>query len=125
MRLNPSMIAENLNFIKDAYFYTCRFEDVITVVSRIPLDARGRGSRLLLTLSFALLGRTSEMELARSELIAKYPSISAELLLNQDYIFARQREDLLLDWFRKARLPLCAADADLTSVLTLGAFLSA
>ena len=116
MRLSPSMTAENLNCIKDAYFFTCRFEDVIAVVSRIPLDARGRGSRLLLTLSYALLGRTSEMELARTELIAKYPSISAELLLNQDYIFARQQEDLLLDGFRKAGLPLCAADADLALI---------
>jgi TolB-like protein/tetratricopeptide (TPR) repeat protein len=114
MRLDPWMTAENLNCIKDAYFFARRFLDAIAVVSRIPENARGRGARLMLALSYALLGRTSDTERARAELLAAYPSISAELLLNQDWVSARrQEEDLLLEGFRAARLPLCAADADL------------
>jgi hypothetical protein len=68
---------ENLNCVKDAYFYAQRFQDLIAVVSRIPRDARGRGSRLLLTLSYALLGRTADAERARAEVLARYPSTSA------------------------------------------------
>ena len=70
---------------------------------------------MLLTLSYALLGRDDEAARARGELLAKYPSISAELLINQDWLFARpQEENLLFDGFRAAGLPLCALDADVT-----------
>jgi TolB-like protein/two-component SAPR family response regulator len=117
MRLDPWMTAENLNCVKDAYYYGRRFEDVIAVVSRIPLNARGKGARLLLTLSYALLGREKEMAQARAELLAAYPSISAELLLNQDWVYARtQEENFLLEGFRAAGLPLCASAADLAGI---------
>jgi TolB-like protein/tetratricopeptide (TPR) repeat protein len=117
MRLDPWMTPENLNCVKDAYFFGRRFQDAIAVVSRIPKDARGRGSRLMLTLSYALLGRSDEAERARAELLAAYPSISAELLLNQDWVSARpEEESLLLEGFRAARLPLCASDAELAAI---------
>ncbi|MGK9168695.1 hypothetical protein KXR53_20445 [Inquilinus limosus] len=119
MRLDPWMTAENLNAIKDAYFFAGRFEDVIAVVSRIPVDARGRGARLLLTLSYALLGRTSEAAKARADLLDHYPTMSAELLLNLDWAFARrEEEELFLEGFRAAGLPICAADADLAGIPT-------
>jgi hypothetical protein len=103
-----------LSAIKDAYFFSRRFEDAIALISRIPENARGRGARLLLTLSYALLGRDDEAARARADLLAKYPSISAELLINQDWLFARpQEENLLFDGFRAAGLPLCASDTDL------------
>lgn len=117
MRLDPWMTAENLNCVKDAYFFARRFQDVIAVVLRIPKDARGRGSRLLLTLSYAILGRVDDADRARTELLAAFPSISAELLLNQDWILARfEEENLLLEGFRAARLPLCATDTDLAGI---------
>src|SRR5262249_19370909 len=76
------------------------FQDVIAIASRIPREARGRGSRLLLTLSYALLGRIDDADYAHAKLFAAYPSISAELLLNQDWILARREEEhLLLDGF--------------------------
>src|SRR3546814_16192756 len=74
-------------------------------------------SDLLLTLSYALLGRVDEAAAARAELLAAYPSMSAELLLNQDWAFARTEEErLLLDGFRAAGLDLCASEADLAGV---------
>jgi TolB-like protein/Tfp pilus assembly protein PilF len=107
MRLDPWMTAENLNCVKDAYFFARRFEDVVAVVSRIPEDARGRGAWLLLTLSCAMLGRESEAAQAKAELLAKYPSISAERLMSEEWRFARaEEENLFLNGFRKARLPL-------------------
>src|SRR5262249_33574516 len=86
-----------------------RFEDVIAVASRIPQNARGLGTRLLLTLSYALLGRKQEADRARAELLAHYPSVSAELLLSQDWILARDQEALVLEGFPAAKLPLCAS----------------
>jgi tetratricopeptide (TPR) repeat protein len=107
LRLDPRMSAENLGCVKDAYFFARRFEDVVAIISRIPQDGRGRGSRLLLTLSYALLRRQEEMARARTELLAAYPSISAELLMNEDWRFAREEEKaLLLDGFRAAGLPV-------------------
>src|SRR3546814_21063053 len=74
-------------------------------------------SDLLLTLSYALLGRVDEAAAARAELLAAYPSMSAELLLNQDWAFARTEEErLLLDGFRAAGIDLCASEADLAGV---------
>jgi TolB-like protein/Tfp pilus assembly protein PilF len=117
MRLDPWMTPENLNCVKDAYFFARRFEDVIAIVSGIPREARGRGARLFLTFSYALLGRENEAARARAELLASYPSISAELLLNQDWICARpQEENLLLEGFRAAHLPVCASNDDLAAI---------
>jgi len=110
LRLDPGMTAENLNCVKDAYFFARRFEDVIAVASRIPQNARGLGIRLLLTLSYALLGRKQEADRARTELLAHYPSVSAELLLSQEWRMARDQEALFLEGFRAAKLPLRAGD---------------
>lgn len=111
LRLDPGMTAENLNCIKDAYFFARRFEDVIVVASRIPQNARGLGIRLLLTLSYALLGRRQETDRARTELLAHYPWVSAELLLSQDWRLAAAQEALFREGFRAAKLPLRAAEA--------------
>src|SRR3546814_1265785 len=50
MLLDPWMTAENLNCVKDAYFFARRFQDVVAIIARIPRGARGRGSQVLLTL---------------------------------------------------------------------------
>src|SRR3546814_13605959 len=107
------MTAENLNCVKDAYFFARRFQDVVAIIARIPRGARGRGSQVLLTLSYALLGRVDEAAAARAELLAAYPSMSAALLLNLDWAFARPEEErLLLDGFGAAGLVLSASEAD-------------
>jgi hypothetical protein len=111
------MTPENLNCINDAYFFARRFEDTIAVVSQIPLEARGRGARLMLTMSYALLGRANEAVQARAELLKNYPTISAELVLNTGWAMARpQEENLVLEGFRAAGLPLCASQADLAPI---------
>lgn len=117
LRLDPWMTPENLNCVKDAYFFARRFDDAISAMSGIPSEARGRGTRLMLTLCYALLGRKIEAARARSELLKKYPRISAELLLNQDWVCARkEEEELLLAGFRTADLPLFASDIDLSGI---------
>src|SRR3546814_19727930 len=47
MLLDPWMTAENLNCVKDAYFFARRFQDVVAIIARIPRGARGRGSQVL------------------------------------------------------------------------------
>src|SRR3546814_4714731 len=74
MLLDPWMTPENLNCVKDAYFFARRFQDVVAIIARIPRGARGRGSQVLLTLSYALLGRVDEAAAARAELLAAYRS---------------------------------------------------
>jgi hypothetical protein len=50
-------------------------------------------------------------------MLAHYPTISAEQMLNQGYVFTRpQEEKLFLDGFRTTYLPVCAADADLAKI---------
>jgi hypothetical protein len=72
----------------------------------------------MLTLSYALLGRTDEMMRSRVELLAAYPSISAELLLNQLYIVARPEDEaLFVEGFRAAGIPVCASDANLAQIV--------
>ncbi len=117
LRIDPRASSGSLNTIKDAYFLARRFEDTVAVISRIPEDARSRGSRLYLTFSYALLGHREEAERARAELLAKYPTMSAELLLNTGWAFARPEDEMLfLDGFRATQLPVCGADADLAKM---------
>jgi hypothetical protein len=47
-------------------------------------------------------------------IVAKYGSVSAELWLNQGFVFGRQRErDLFVESFRKLDLPVCAGEEEL------------
>lgn len=115
LRLDPLATSGTLNTIKDAYYFARRFDDAVTVISRVPSDARSRGARLLLTLSLALLGRENETRRARTELLAAYPNISAELLLNEGWAFDRERDlQLFLDGFDAAGLPRCASVDELS-----------
>jgi TolB-like protein/Flp pilus assembly protein TadD len=117
LRLDPLANSGTLNTIKDAYFFARRFEDTVTVISRVPPDARSRGARLLLAMSLALLGRKDELKQARDELLKAHPNMSAELLLNQGWKFDRAEDQkFFLDGFAAVGLPLCATDADLAKI---------
>jgi tetratricopeptide (TPR) repeat protein len=114
LRIDPRADAGTLLTIKDAYFFTRKFDKLILIVTRVPEAGRTRGSRLFLAFSYALLGRKEEAERARAVVLAHYPTISAEQMMNQGWAFARpQEQNLFLDGFRATNLPVCAADADL------------
>jgi hypothetical protein len=83
------------------------------VVDKMVAAHRGR----IFNTAGALLGRTEAAVRASAELLAEYPSISAELLENQGWAFTRpQEENLFLDGFRSAGVALCASDADLAKI---------
>jgi TolB-like protein/class 3 adenylate cyclase/tetratricopeptide (TPR) repeat protein len=117
LRIDPRADTATLLTIKDAYFYTRRFDKLIAVVASVPENARSRMSRLYLAFSYALLGRKDEAERATAVVLSRYPNISAELLLNQGFTFARpQEEKLFLDGFRATGVALCASEADLAAI---------
>ena len=114
LRLDPLATSGTLNTIKDAYFFSSRFEDAIAVISRVPPESRSRGSRLFLAFSLAFVGREDEARRARDLVLAAYPEISAELLLNQGWAFEREEDlRLFVDGFSAADIPVCATAEDL------------
>jgi TolB-like protein/Tfp pilus assembly protein PilF len=108
LRLDPRMTPANLSGVADAYYVAQRHEDTIDVVMRMPEEQRMRSSWVFLAASYARLGRTEEAAEAKAKLLKAFPSVSAERVLNEDYVYARQEdEDLFVDGFRVAGLPVC------------------
>jgi TolB-like protein/Tfp pilus assembly protein PilF len=108
LRLDPRMTPANLTGVHDAYYMAQRYEDTIDIVMRMPEEQRARSSWVFLAASYARLGRTEEAAEAKAKLLKAFPNVSAERVLNEDYVFARkQDEDLFVDGFRVAALPVC------------------
>ena len=102
------MTSANLTGVHDAYYMAQRYEDTIDVVMRMPEEQRSRSSWVFLAVSYARLGRTEEAAEARVKLLEAFPEVSAERMLNEDYVYARQEdEDFFVDGFRVAGLPVC------------------
>jgi tetratricopeptide (TPR) repeat protein len=108
LRLDPRMTTTNLVGVHDAYYMAKRYEDTIDVVMRMPEEQRQRSSWVFLTASYARLGRTEEAAEARAKLLKAFPNVSAERVINEDYVYARKKdEDFFVDGFRVAGLPVC------------------
>jgi hypothetical protein len=74
----------------------------------MPEEQRSRSSWVFLAVSYARLGRTQEAADARAKLLKAFPEVSAERMLNEDYVYAREEDqDLFVDGFRVAGLPVC------------------
>jgi TolB-like protein/class 3 adenylate cyclase len=117
VRLDPRMPPGLLRGVKDAFFLAREFERTIDAVLRMPEDGRSRGSVFMLAVSYAFLGREREAEAAKAVFVARYGSVSAELWLNQGFVFGRERErDLFVESFRKLGLPVCAGEEELKTV---------
>jgi hypothetical protein len=85
-------------------------------VIRIPEEHRGRSSWVFLTASYARLGRTEEAGETKAKLLEAFPNVSAERIVNEDYLYARKGdEDLFVDGFRIASLPICMTRAEIAS----------
>jgi TolB-like protein/tetratricopeptide (TPR) repeat protein len=108
LRLDPRMTPANLSGAKDAYYMARRYEDTIDAVMRMPKEHRSRDSWVFLAASYARLNRTQEAATARAELLQAFPTVSAERMVNEDYVYARKEdEDFFVDGFRIAGLPVC------------------
>jgi TolB-like protein/class 3 adenylate cyclase/tetratricopeptide (TPR) repeat protein len=108
LRLDPRMTPANLSGAKDACYMARRYEDTIDAVMRMPEEHRGRDSWVMLAGSYGQLGRTEEAAEARAKLLKAFPNVSAERVINEDCVYARQEdEDFFVDGFRVAGLPVC------------------
>jgi hypothetical protein len=108
LRLDPRMTPANLSGAKDAYYMARRYEDTIDAVMRMPEEHRGRDSWVMLVGSYARSGRTTDAAGAKAKLLQAFPNVSAERVVNEDYVYARQEdEDFFVEGFRIAGLPVC------------------
>jgi tetratricopeptide (TPR) repeat protein len=111
-RLNPYYPTFYNNAI-DAYYATGRFDQVITRVRRTIGDPL-LWAQAVLVMSYAQLGRQTEAEAAKTELLRRYPEFSWERTLS-DFggIPDQPTLALYLDGARKAGLNECATQAEL------------
>ena len=80
-RLDPRMLPGNIAGVTFAYFFTRRFDDVLAALVRIPREGFNRRLTFVQAATLAQLGRTTEVGAAKDFLLALYPNISAELVL--------------------------------------------
>jgi TolB-like protein/tetratricopeptide (TPR) repeat protein len=119
IRLDPRMTAGNLNGCKDSYFIAQRYEDTIATVYRMPEKSRSRDSWAFLTASLARVGRAREQAEVKAKLLEAFPNVSAERMLNEDYVFARKEdENRFVEDFKFAELPVCLSPEELVTFPT-------
>jgi TolB-like protein/class 3 adenylate cyclase/tetratricopeptide (TPR) repeat protein len=115
LRLDPRMTPANLSGVKDAYYMARRYEDTIDAVMRMPEEQRSRDSWVFLAASYARLGRTEDTAEAKAKLLKAFANVSAERMINEDYVYARQEdEDFFIESFRVAGLPVCMTADEIT-----------
>ena len=117
LRLDPRMTPANLLGVKDGYYMDRRYAATVSVIDRMPEESRSRDAWLFLAASHARLGHTREAGEMKAKLLAAFPTVSAERMLNEDYAFARKEdEDFFVDTFRVLDLPVCLRPEELTQM---------
>jgi TolB-like protein/class 3 adenylate cyclase/tetratricopeptide (TPR) repeat protein len=117
LRLDPRMTPANLSGVKDAYYMARRYEDTVDAVMRMPEEQRSRDSWVFLAASYARLGRTEDAADAKAKLLNAFPNVSAERMINEDYVYARkEEEDFFVDSFRVAGLPVCMTPEEIAQL---------
>jgi tetratricopeptide (TPR) repeat protein len=111
-RLNPHYPVF-YNYAVDPYYATGQFRQVITLVRRT-LGEPCLWCQMELAMSYAELGRQTDAEAAKAELLRRYPEYSMERFLSeQGGIPDQPTLALYLDGVRKAGLNECATQAEL------------
>lgn len=114
LRLNPRFPPWYRNAMREAYFFVGRFEDAAKAILGREPGSSNVSDKMLLAAAYGHLGRAEDARRAAEALVKEMPAFSAELALNFNYFFARQRErDLFVEGFRKVGLRVCATAAEL------------
>jgi adenylate cyclase len=116
MRLDPRMAPANLGGIRQAYYWSRHFEQVIAVMNRIPEESRSSLALLQLAASHAFLGHTDDAAVAKAALLAMRPDITAQAYAEDWYFARKEEEDLFFETFRVLKLPMCATPEQLKSI---------
>jgi TolB-like protein len=111
-RLNPHY-PTLYNTATDAYYATGQYRQVITMVRRTAGETC-IWCQLELAMSYAQLGRQTDAEAAKAEMLRRYPEFSMERFMSdQGGIPDQPTLALYLDGVRKAGLNECATQAEL------------
>jgi TolB-like protein/class 3 adenylate cyclase len=114
LRLNPRFPPWYRNAMREAYFFSGRFEDAVQAILGREDNASNVADRILLAAAYGHLGDTEKARRAAEALLKDMPNFSAELAFNFSYFFIRERErDLFVEGLRKAGLRVCATGAEL------------
>jgi hypothetical protein len=115
VRLNPSFPPFYRNAMREAYFFSGRFEDAVQAMLGRENGPAGVNDGMLLPAAYGHLGDIQKARQAAEALLLKdMPNFSAELGFNFGYVFIREQErDLLVEGLRKAGLRVCATGAEL------------
>jgi adenylate cyclase len=113
VRLNPHHPDWYGGAMRETYFHNRRFEDTIAV-TRNRLYSDPIWDPLYRAMSHAQLGREAEAAAEVEQVFEDQSDFSAERWLHDTGTYARDIEmSLFLDSIAKARLPLCASEAQL------------
>ncbi|MBV8094147.1 MAG: hypothetical protein JO110_13185 [Acetobacteraceae bacterium] len=111
-RLNPHYPPWYNNAV-DPYYATNQYDKVITLIRRT-IGEVATWSQMVLTLSYAQLGRQPDLATAKAELLRRYPDFSLERFMSD---FGPIPDQTMLahymDGARKAGLNDCATDDEL------------
>jgi predicted Zn-dependent protease len=111
-RLNPHPPAFYY-MMTDPFYATGEYDQVIIMTNRVTGETPVWG-QLVLAMSYAQLGRQTNVASAKAELLRRYPEFSMERALSDFGGFRDQATlALYLDGVRKAGLPECASQAEL------------
>jgi TolB-like protein len=116
VRLNPSFPGYYRHAMREAYFFSGRFEQAVQAVLGREDGPSGVQDRMLLAAAYGHLGDTAKARDAAAALLKEVPAFLAELGFNFGYVFVRERErerDLLVEGLRKAGLRVCASSSEL------------
>jgi TolB-like protein/class 3 adenylate cyclase len=116
IRLNPRFPMWYRNAMREAYFFSGRFEDAVRAILGRDDGSSNVADKMLLAAAYGHLGDMQNARRAAEALLKDVPSFSAELGFNFSYFFIRERErSLFVEGFRKAGLRVCALRTDLAS----------
>ena len=114
LRLDPQLSPSRRGMLAAAYFLARQFEKSIELLDQVPEDVIWPVARLERAASYAFLGRASEAERAKGELVAKNGEQVMEIWSNKGEVFARvQEEDLTREAYRKLGFRICATPEEL------------
>jgi TolB-like protein/class 3 adenylate cyclase len=114
LRLNPRFPPWYRNAMREAYFFSGRFEDAIKAILGREAGSTNVSDRIVLAAAYGHLGQAENARRAAEALLKEVPNFSAELGFNIGYFFIRERErDLFVEGLRKAGLRVCASGAEL------------
>jgi tetratricopeptide (TPR) repeat protein len=114
VRLNPSFPPFYRNAMREAYFFSGRFEEAIRAMLSRENGPAGIQDRMLIAAAYGHMGDAVNAQRAVEALLSEVPTFSAELGFNFGYFFVRERErDLFVEGLRKAGLRVCATGAEL------------